>query len=144
MVEKKTIKEDEPIKFRGKFIKAIGRRKTSSAQARLYKDGRGFIMVNGLRINQYFSEGEAVVALQPLKLVGRLKAFDFSILVKGGGKCAQAEAVRHAIARALIAFDKEIRPALKAKGLLTRDARKTERKKPGLKKARRAPQWSKR
>ena len=146
MAEKKTIKEEkkEEIKFKGKFIKAIGRRKTSSAQARLYKDGRGLIIVNGLRINQYFSEGETAVALQPLKLVGRLKDFDFSILVRGSGKCAQAEAVRHAITRALIAFDKEIRPALRAKGLLTRDARKTERKKPGLKKARKAPQWSKR
>jgi len=146
MAEKKTIKEEkkEEIKFKGKFIKAIGRRKTSSAQARLYKDGRGLIVINGLRINQYFSEGEAAVVLQPLKLVGRLKDFDFSILVRGGGKSGQAEATRHALARALIVFDKEMRPALKAKGLLTRDARKTERKKPGLKKARRAPQWSKR
>jgi len=146
MAEKKTIKEEkkEEIKFKGKFIKAIGRRKTSSAQARLYKDGRGLIVINGLRINQYFSEGEAAVVLQPLKLVGRLKDFDFSILVRGSGKRAQAEAARHAITRALIIFDKEMRPALKARGLLTRDARKTERKKPGLKKARRAPQWSKR
>ena len=146
MAEKKTIKEEkkEEIKFKGKFIKAIGRRKTSSAQARLYKDGRGLIVINGLRINQYFSEGEAAVVLQPLKLVGRLKDFDFSILVRGSGKRAQAEAARHAITRALIVFDKEMRPTLKAKGLLTRDARKTERKKPGLKKARRAPQWSKR
>ena len=144
MVEKKTTKEDEPIKFKGKYIKAIGRRKTSSAQARLYKDGRGLIVVNGLKINRYFSEGEATVAVQSLKLVGRLKDFDFSILVRGGGKCAQAEAVRHAIARTLIIFDKEMRSALKAKGFLTRDARKVERKKPGLKKARRAPQWSKR
>jgi len=90
MAEKKTIKEEkkEEIKFKGKFIKAIGRRKTSSAQARLYKDGRGLIVINGLRINQYFSEGETAVVLQPLKLVGRLKDFDFSILVRGGGKCA--------------------------------------------------------
>jgi len=85
-----------------------------------------------------------VVVTQPLKLIGRLKDFDFSILVKGGGKRAQAEATRHAIARALVIFNKETRPVLKAKGFLTRDARKTERKKPGLKKARRAPQWSKR
>ena len=144
MVDKKTTKEDEPIKFKGKYIKAIGRRKTSSAQARLYKDGRGLIIINGLKINQYFSEGEAAVALQPLKLVGRLKDFDFSILVRGGGKSAQAEAIRHAITRSLITFDKEMKPALKVKGFLTRDARKVERKKPGLKKARRAPQWSKR
>ena len=146
MVEKKTTKEErvEEIKFKGKYVKAIGRRKTSSAQARLYKDGRGLIIVNGLRISQYFSEGETAVVLQPLKLVGRLKDFDFSILARGGGKCAQAEAIRHAITRALIIFDKEMKPALKAKGFLTRDARKVERKKPGLKKARRAPQWSKR
>ncbi|MDD5290630.1 MAG: 30S ribosomal protein S9 [Patescibacteria group bacterium] len=144
MVEKKITKEDEPIKFKGKYIKAIGRRKTSSAQARLYRDGRGLIVVNGLKINQYFSEGEAAVILQPLKLVGRIKDFDFSVLVRGGGKSAQAEAVRHAVTRSLIAFDKEMKPALKVKGFLTRDARKTERKKPGLKKARRAPQWSKR
>ncbi|MDD5071374.1 MAG: 30S ribosomal protein S9 [Patescibacteria group bacterium] len=146
MAEKKTIKEEknEEIKFKGKFIKAIGRRKTSRAQVRLYKDGRGLIVVNGLKINQYFSEGEATVAVQPLKLTGRLKDLNFSILAAGGGKHSQAEAVRHGLARVLVAFDKELRPGLKAKGWLTRDARKTERKKPGLKKARRAPQWSKR
>lgn len=147
MTEKKIIKKEkkeEEAKFKGKFIKAIGRRKTSAAQVRLYKNGHGFIAVNGLKLNQYFGEEKIAIISQPLRLVGHLRDLDFSILIKGGGKHAQAEATRHGLARALIIFDKDLRPALKAKGWLTRDARQTERKKPGLKKARRAPQWSKR
>ncbi len=141
----KPIKPDEPIKFKGKFIPALGKRKTAVAQVRLYKNGKGIIMVNQQKINQYF----IIVLLrnvvnQPLKLTGHLRDLDISILVRGGGKKSQAEAVRHGIVRGLIKFDKELKPSLKAKGWLTRDARKKERKKPGLKKARRAPQWSKR
>jgi small subunit ribosomal protein S9 len=79
-----------------------------------------------------------------LKATSHLKDLDVSIVAKGSGKNGQAEAVRHGIARALCEYDKELRPVLKAKGWLTRDDRKKERKKPGLKKARRAPQWSKR
>ncbi|MCK4554753.1 30S ribosomal protein S9, partial [Candidatus Parcubacteria bacterium] len=119
--------------------------KTAVAQVRLYQNGKGIIMINQQKVNQYF----LVVLLrnivnQPLKLTGHLRDLNISILVRGGGKKAQAEAVRHGIVRALVKFDKELKPSLKAKGWLTRDARKKERKKPGLKKARRAPQWSKR
>jgi small subunit ribosomal protein S9 len=82
--------------------------------------------------------------LLSLKLSGHLRDLNISIIIKGGGKRGQAEAVRHGLVRALIAFDENIKPSLKAKGWLARDARRKERKKPGLKKARRAPQWSKR
>lgn len=138
-------KVDELPKFKGKFIPALGKRKTAVAQVRLYQNGKGIIMINQQKVNQYFF----VVLLrnivnQPLKLTGHLRDLNISILVRGGGKKAQAEAVRHGIVRALVKFDKELRPSLKAKGWMTRDARKKERKKPGLKKARRAPQWSKR
>ncbi len=149
MIQTKKITKEEKIeesfKFKGKFIPALGKRKTAVAQVRLYKNGKGIIMINQQKINQYFS----VVLFrnivnQPLKLTGHLRGLNVSILVRGGGKKTQAEAVRHGIARALVKFDKELKPSLKAKGWLTRDARKKERKKPGLKKARRAPQWSKR
>ena len=137
-------KMDEPKKFKGKYIKAIGRRKTSVAQIRLYKSGKGEIIVNNFKLNKYFTTEAAIIANQALKLTGHLRDFDFSILVKGGGKKGQADAVRHGIARALVLFDESLKEILKAKGWITRDSRKKERKKPGLKKARRAPQWSKR
>ena len=139
------IKPDEPIKFKGKFISAVGKRKTAAAQVRLYKGGTGAILANQQKLSQYFPDSFLRnIIYQPLKLTGHLKDLDFSIVVKGGGKKGQAEAVRHGIANSLIQLDKELRPAIKSKGWLTRDARKKERKKPGLKKARRAPQWSKR
>jgi len=130
--------------FKGRYIAAIGRRKRAIAQTRLYEKGKGVIMINGMKAADYFPAGLMMTVNQALKLTGRNKDFDFSILVSGGGKSGQSEAVRLGISRALIKFDPELRPALKAKGYLTRDAREVERKKPGLKKARRAPQWSKR
>jgi small subunit ribosomal protein S9 len=143
MTEKKT-KKEESAKFKGKFIKAIGRRKTSVAQVRIYKSGQGAMAVNGLRLNEYFSEDKVSIVTQPLKLTGHVRDIDLSVLVKGGGKKSQSEAIRHGIARALTSFDDGSSETIRAKGWLTRDARKKERKKPGLKKARRAPQWSKR
>lgn len=138
-------KIEELSKFKGKFISTLGKRKTAVAQVRLYKNGKGIIIVNQQRINQYFLTAEfRTIVNQPLKLTGHLRDLNFSILVKGGGKKTQAEAIRHGIARVLIEFDKELKPALKAESWLTLDTRKKERKKPGLKKARRAPQWSKR
>jgi len=137
--------EEEHLKFKGKYLSAYGRRKTATAQIRLYKNGNGEIMINGKKIEKYFAPEELrSIVLQPLKLTGLINEINFSIIVSGGGKRGQAEAVRHGITRALIEYNNELRPALKAKGLVTRDARKKERKKPGLKKARRAPQWSKR
>jgi len=137
--------EETKEKFTGKYITAIGRRKTSTAQIRLYKNGKGVIIVNDKDVKDYFPSKESInLIMRPLKLTGMEKELGFSILVKGGGKVGQAEAIRHGITRALLIINKEAKPVLKAAGLNTRDARKKERKKPGLKKARRAPQWSKR
>ncbi len=137
-------KSDEVVKFEGKYISAIGRRKTSVARIRLYKKGNGFIVVNDQKAVKYFTGDEVTLLRQPLKLTGQLRDLNISIVVKGGGKTGQAEAARHGIARALVTLDEEFKAQIKSKGWLTRDARKKERKKPGLKKARRAPQWSKR
>lgn len=144
---KKEAKEKEDIQsvFEGReYIQAVGRRKTSMAQVRLYSQGEGNIVVNGRKLNDYFDEGRIIIAKQPLKATSHLKDLDISIVTRGSGLNGQAEAIRHGITWALIKYDKELKPTLKAKGWLTRDDRKKERKKPGLKKARRAPQWSKR
>ena len=149
-VKEKKIKAKAEIKkvqvdpFTGKFIHTLGKRKTSIAQVRLYEKGKGIVAINDLKLNEYFPENLVIVVNQSLKLTTHLKDLNFSILVKGGGKQAQAQAVLHGISRALVAMDPELRAKMKIKGWLTRDARKKERKKPGLKKARRAPQWSKR
>ncbi len=138
------VKRDLNKAFKGKYISAIGRRKTAIAQVRLYKKGEGIIVVNDQEFDKYFPEVYTKIVIQPIKLTGHLKDLNFSIKVSGGGKKSQAEAIRHGISRALVEMDKELKPSLKAKGWLTRDARRKERKKPGLKKARKAPQWSKR
>ncbi len=142
--EKSLKNNSDTFEFKGKYIKTIGRRKTSVAQVRLYEKGKGNVAVNEVRLNKFFNSNLAPVVTQPLKLTGHLSDVDISILVKGGGERGQAEASRHGVARALIMLDKELRSSIKAMGWLTRDSRKKERKKPGLKKARRAPQWSKR
>ena len=137
--------DNEQIKLKGRYIETIGRRKTATAKIRLYKNGDGSIVVNGFKVSQYFKNEELLsIISQPLKLAGLTKDFNISIMTSGGGKKSQAEAVRHGIARALLEFNPELRPSLKVKGWIMRDARKKERKKPGLKKARRAPQWAKR
>ena len=152
MPTKKTTKNTEAVKevpkqaasFKGKYIKTVGRRKTAIAEVRIYPEGEGKVIINGKTAEGYFGEDKASIALSPIKLTSHTKDFDLSILAHGGGTNAQAEAVRHGLARALLAIDEELKGTLKAKGWLTRDSRKVERKKPGLKKARRAPQWSKR
>jgi len=141
------IKEEiklETNSAKGKYIKAIGRRKTASAQVRLFLEGTGKVIVNGRPIEKYFDVDRAAIAVQPLKLTSIGKDNDVSVLCKGGGVNSQAEAMRHGLARVLILLDPELNGAIRAKGWMTRDSRKVERKKPGLKKARRAPQWSKR
>lgn len=127
-----------------KYVPAMGKRKTASASIRMHTNGTGIITINGKTINDYFTtDYQKKVIDQPLKHTG-MKDMDFSILVKGGGKTAQADACRLGIAKLLIKLDPELRPTMRAKGWVTRDSRKKERKKPGLKRARRAPQWSKR
>jgi small subunit ribosomal protein S9 len=138
---------DKPLKkapAAGSFVAAMGKRKNATASVRMFAKGDGAIMVNGLAFDKYFDTASQVrVVESPVKQVG-LKDLSFTVLVKGGGKNGQADAVRLGIAKALIKFNPELRPSLKAKGWLTRDPRVKERKKPGLKRARRAPQWSKR
>jgi len=136
-------KDVKDIKFKGKYTYAVGRRKTSVAQVRVYK-GKGDFVVNGMTFNDYFTESVANIALQSLEATGLISDYDLSIVTTGGGKKAQAEATRHGVSRALLLINEELKPLLRAKGWLTRDARSKERKKPGLKRARKAPQWSKR
>lgn len=142
--EDKEWAKNETAEFQGKYIKAIGRRKRSVAKVRLYEGGKGVIMVNGMRAAEYFpGEGSNLLA-QPLKVTGHSRDYNFSVLAQGGGKQGQIGAVRLGISRALLALDPATKEALKANGFLTRDPRQVERKKPGLRKARKSPQWSKR
>ncbi|MFA5023591.1 MAG: 30S ribosomal protein S9 [Patescibacteria group bacterium] len=125
-------------------MKSVGRRKQAAAQVRLYENGKGVIMVNGKRASEYFPGDGFGLITQPLKATGHLRDFNFSVIVSGGGKMGQIDAVRLGIARAIFAFDPATKEALKVNDFLTRDPRQVERKKPGLRKARKAPQWSKR
>ena len=121
-----------------------GRRKTSIARIRLIP-GNGNITINKRDIDEYFNyETLKVIAREPLVITDTLDKYDAIIIVEGGGFTGQAGAIRHGIARALIESDGELRPILKKAGYLTRDSRMKERKKYGLKKARRSPQFSKR
>lgn len=121
-----------------------GRRKSSVARVRVY-NGTGTVTINGRDIDDYFGlETLKLIVRQPLNLTGVTDKFDIVCRVSGGGVTGQAGAIRHGIARALLQYDESLRPALKKAGLLTRDPRMKERKKYGLKAARRAPQFSKR
>jgi small subunit ribosomal protein S9 len=123
---------------------ATGRRKTSSARIYL-KKGKGKIIVNNRKLDDYFGRKVAqMLVMQPLELAELDKKVDIDVKVKGGGSFGQAGAIRHGISRALTLFDEELRPQLKKAGLLTRDPRKVERKKAGLVKARKSKQFSKR
>ena len=123
---------------------ATGRRKTSSARIYL-SSGKGNITVNDKQLDVYFGRKVAqMLVLQPLEMTELSDKLDINIKVKGGGSFGQAGAIRHGISRALISYDEELRPQLKKAGLLTRDPRKVERKKPGLVKARKSKQFSKR
>ena len=131
--------------FEGKpYFYGTGRRKSSVARVRLYK-GTGKVTINERDIDDYFGlETLKVITRQPLALTETADKFDVVCRVSGGGVTGQAGAIRHGIARALLQADENYRPALKKAGLLTRDPRMKERKKYGLKGARRAPQFSKR
>jgi len=123
---------------------ATGRRKSSKARV-FMKSGTGAMIVNAKPLEEYFGRKTAhMIVRQPLEKVGALNNFDFNITVKGGGGSGQAGAIRLGISRALLAYDETLRPQLRGAGFLTRDAREVERKKVGLRKARKAKQYSKR
>ena len=126
------------------FFYGTGRRKKSVARVRVYA-GTGKIIINDREIDDYFGlETLKLIVRQPLALTGTADKFDIVCRVNGGGVTGQAGAIRHGLSRALLEYDANLRPALKKAGFLTRDPRMKERKKYGLKKARRAPQFSKR
>jgi small subunit ribosomal protein S9 len=127
------------------YLYGTGRRKSSVARVHLFPGGSGSIKVNGRDIDEYFGlETLKYIVRQPLNKTDTTSKVDIVATVKGGGVTGQAGAIRHGIARALLLVDENFRPALKAAGFLTRDSRMKERKKYGLKAARRAPQFSKR
>lgn len=130
---------------KGQYYYGVGRRKSSVARVRLYP-GSGTVTVNGKPGTEYFGGRLLHQAnlLAPMRVTGTTERFDVVATVVGGGVSGQAGAVRHGISRALLRFDDEFRPPLKGAGLLTRDARVKERKKVGLKRARKAPQYTKR
>jgi len=127
------------------YFYAIGKRKTARATVKLFPEGDGNLQINGQSFRDWADDQEMYFKMmQPLELLGVKKNYDFEIRTSGGGKKAQAEAVRLGLSRSLVRKNPEYRAQLKEAGFLTRDQRKKERKKPGLKRARRAPQWAKR
>jgi small subunit ribosomal protein S9 len=130
---------------RGQYYYGVGRRKSAVARVRLYP-GEGNVTVNGKPAREYFGGRELhyLVMDEPFRVTGTTQRFDVVATVVGGGTSGQAGAVRHGISRALLIADGELRPVLKSAKLLTRDARVKERKKVGLKRARKAPQYTKR
>lgn len=136
MTEKKTTKE---------YIRAVGRRKTSTAVVKLVKATKNSYSINGKELKVYFPTLELQkIVTDPFTISEGLDKFEVIVTTKGGGVHAQAEAVRHGIARCLVESDTELRSTLKKNKMLKRDPRQVERKKFGKKKARKSPQWSKR
>lgn len=130
---------------KGTYFYANGKRKTAIATVRLYPQGQGDLTVNGLKLRDWADNENMVhTILEPLELLGKKKDVDVEIVTGGGGKEAQADAIRLGIARAFVKQEASLREQFKSEGLLTRDSRTKERKKPGLRKARKSPQWSKR
>ena len=128
-----------------RYIAATGRRKTAIARARLTPSTKTDVIINGKDIEKYFAtESLRLAALEPFLKVSLPTQFSVTVRVSGGGVNGQAEAVRHAISRALVSYEETLRGDLKKLGFLKRDPRAKERRKYGLKKARKAPQWSKR
>ena len=143
MVKKEITKKNKE----NRYIEAIGRRKTSTARVRITEaKSNSFVMVNDdKKMEEYFPTKELQEVVNEALIKSKVPSkFTVSVLVRGGGISSQAEAVRHGISRALLKFDEELKKDLKKAGFLKRDPRMKERKKPGLKKARKAPQWSKR
>jgi small subunit ribosomal protein S9 len=127
------------------YYEGIGRRKTATARVRIYPGGSGQVVINDKPIEEYFNRmGDPAILLEPLEIAGFAGKMDVTVKVRGGGVTGQTDAVKLGIARALLKYDSELRPPLRTAGLLTRDARAKERKKPGLKRARKAPTYTKR
>ena len=131
---------------KGEYYYGMGRRKTAVARVRLFPNGDGSITVNGKNGGQYFGQRETLTSTvnAPLRLLEVSDAFNMTVRVVGGGTSGQAGAIRHAVSRALLRVNPEWKQALRKAGFLTRDPRMKERKKPGLKRARKAPQYTKR
>jgi len=127
------------------YVRGTGKRKCAIAQVKLFLDGKGQIMVNGKPYEELFTRLTHQRAIQqPFVVTDTVGKFDVEVKVKGGGISAWADAIKHGIARALVAYNENFKPLLRYAGLLTRDARVKERKKYGLKRARKAPQYTKR
>jgi small subunit ribosomal protein S9 len=137
-------KKEEKAVSKGRYIEAVGRRKTSIARVRLMINESG-IKINGKDYKDYLKLPKLQeIVNSPLSILELKDKYGFTVVVSGGGVFSQAEAIRHGITRSLIKLDAEFRKRLKRYGFITRDSRMVERKKPGLKKARKAPQWAKR
>lgn len=146
MAKKKKNEEENPMeKEPSEYYEGVGRRKTATARVRLFTKGAKKFLVNGEPYNEYFPTLELQkIATAALEKMNTEDKFRVTALVKGSGKHAQAEAIRHGMARALVEFNPSFKKRLKRVGYLTRDPRMRERKKAGLRGARRAPQWQKR
>ncbi|NDJ86822.1 MAG: 30S ribosomal protein S9 [Chloroflexi bacterium] len=127
------------------YYEGIGRRKSASARVRIYPGGDGTMLINDKPAEQYLSRfGDLEKAMEPLQVADAAAKFNVTVKVNGGGATGQAEAIRLGVARALLEWDENLRPALRRARMLSRDARVKERKKPGLKRARKAPTYTKR
>ncbi len=127
------------------YYEGLGRRKRASARVRIYPGGSGRILINDKPHTEYFGRGKDVRAVgAPFEVTQTSDQFDVTVMVQGGGITGQAEAVRLGVARALLEYNPDLRPPLRKAGYLTRDAREKERKKPGLRRARKATQYTKR
>lgn len=143
--KEETTQDAHGMTFSGQYFYANGKRKSAVARVRVYEKGQGRIVINGKPYKKYLTIKETYDIVQtPLRLTNHVKDMDIEVMVTGGGPHSQAEAIRHGITKALVTFDLTLRATLKKAGLLTRDSRVKERKKYGLKRARRAPQFSKR
>ena len=127
------------------YYEGIGRRKAASARVRLFPGGTGNLIINDKEGKDFMPrEGDVEILLEPLTVIGQEGSYDVSVHVNGGGVSGQRDAIKLGVARALLKIDPDLRPRLKEKGFLTRDPRVKERKKPGLKRARKAPTYTKR
>jgi small subunit ribosomal protein S9 len=133
-----------PDSSKRQYFYSAGKRKTAIARVKVFEDGKGEVKVNGMLLKDYFSGLQIENAVAPLVLTSKKSSIDVEAFVEGGGKSAQSDALRHGISRALLLINPDFRGELKRAGFLRRDSRIKERKKPGLHRARRAPQFSKR